>query len=97
MIINLKTMKIKTFLIIDSSGNLRLTKNSPALRMSEVSISLAVEIPDAVFNKPSLSAKITILDSEIDRNLSAEVQSNVIDAIKESTGMEVKLIIDDKA
>lgn len=88
-------MKINTYIIIDHYGNARLTKKVPALRMYEVSIALSLTIPDAVFTKPSMSASIVISDSEVDRNLSAEMKTNVIDAIKESTGMEVNLIIDE--
>jgi hypothetical protein len=73
---------------------LRVTKNKPALERNEVPIKLNLELPVVLFQRPSLQANITVpaghpLSSEI----TADVQDNVAEAIRQATGMEVSITV----
>lgn len=77
-------------LILRSNGDVRVTRSSPALARDEVSMSLNVTLPDAVFSRPELRATIA-LDSApqtLDLNIDAAAE-----ALKQSLGIDVTLTV----
>lgn len=82
-------MKVKNHLIINARGSARVTKRRPGLEWDEIAIALDIELPDALFRKPHLSASITIPNEAARPNIiEAVTAENVQDAINESTGLE---------
>lgn len=93
-------MKITPYIIIKRTGQYvynrkytsRMTVGSPALASNEIAIKLSLEVPDAIFDKPALEAKITIPEEAVSKPvISAETIDNVQDLIKQNLGFEVKL------
>lgn len=89
-------MQISQYIVIKKTSkwrySSRMTKGSPALASNEVAIKVALEIPDAVFDKPSLEAKIVIPKEAVSKPvIEAQVIDNVEQIIKQNTGFEVKL------
>lgn len=81
-------MKVKKWLTITSRGSARLSQGKPMVRTDEVSILLSINLPDTLFNKPRLEAKIEIPEEAVGPDvLNSEVIENVKDAIKQSTGL----------
>lgn len=89
-------MKISQYIIIKKknkwSYGSRMTKESPALASNEIAVKVSLEIPDAIFDKPTLEAQIVVPEEAVSKPvISAEVIDNVQDIIKQNTGFEVKL------
>lgn len=87
-------MKVSCYLFVNSVGSVRITKMRTAPKSDEVVIGLDVQLPDALFKKPHLSAVLTIPEeAAIPAELPVDVVANVHEAIRAASGMEVKLSI----
>lgn len=63
--------------------------NRPTPKGREVAMQLDIEVPDALFQKPTLQATITIdHDIPVAQVLSAEVVEVAQDAIAQATGLQ---------
>ena len=81
-------MKVKKWLTINSRGSARLTQGQPSVNWNEVSVCLEINLPDEIFRRPRLEAKIEIPKEAAGTDvLSTEVVENVKEAIKQSTGL----------
>ncbi len=90
-------MKIRTWLTVNSRGSVRTTKKRPALELDEISIALNLELPDALFTRPQLSADIKIPDEAAATEIiSTEVVEDVREAVKQATGMELNITVVDE-
>lgn len=82
-------MIIRKWLIINSNRSARLTTGRPSMRSDELSMLLEVNLPDELFRKPRLEAKITIpKEAAAKEVITANVIENVQEAIRQSTGLE---------
>ena len=87
-------MKLQCHLTVNKNGSVRVSKGKPDLSWDEVSVKINMELPDMLFKKPQLEASIIVPeDAAIPKQIDVDVQDNIINSIKEITGMEVKLII----
>lgn len=81
-------MKIKKWLTINPKGSCRITKGKPGLDWNEVAILLEIDLPDALFRKPRLEAKIIIPDeAAVAGTIKAVVADDVREAIEQATGL----------
>ncbi|GAB3937358.1 hypothetical protein [Larkinella terrae] len=87
-------MKTSFYLVVNSNGTVRTVKNRPGLDSNEISVQVALQIPDALFRKPQLQATITIPDDSVQPIvIEPDVQNNIKDAIEQATGLEIKLTV----
>ena len=87
-------MIVKRWLTINCNGAARLTNLKPCLSANEVSVKLEVNLPDALFQKPRLEAKIDIPEEAVGPSvLDANVVENVKDAVKQATGLDFSISI----
>lgn len=87
-------MNVEFYLVVNERGSVRTVKNKPGLDWNEVAIKLDLKLPDALFEKPHLSASINVGDDAVNTpNIEADVVSNIEQSILEHTGVEVKLSI----
>lgn len=85
-------MEIRKWLTISSRGAARLTQGKPTISWNEVSILLNIDLPDALFKKPRLEAKIEIPEEAVGPDcLSSEVVENVQEAIEQATGLNFSI------
>ena len=85
-------MKVKNWLTINSRGSARLTKSKPGMSVDEVSILLEINLPNAIFRKPRLEAKIDIPEDAVGPELiDSDVVENVREAIEQTTGLTFSL------
>lgn len=96
-------MKISQYIIVKKGGGYypkytsRMTVGSPALQSNEVAVKVSIEMPDEIFDKPSLVAELKVPKEAVSQPvISAEVIDNVQDIIKQNTGFEVKLEVVEK-
>ena len=81
-------MKVKKWLTINSSGSARLSCGKPNIGWDEVSVLLDVNLPDALFQRPRLEAKINIPEEAAAREvITSDVVENVKEAIETATGL----------
>ena len=81
-------MNINKWLTINSNGAARLTSGKPAIEWNEISIYLDINVPEALFKKPRLEAKINIPTEAAGPDvISTEVVENVKEAIETATGL----------
>ncbi|MBV2138546.1 MAG: hypothetical protein KUF79_17200 [Candidatus Thiodiazotropha sp. (ex Ctena orbiculata)] len=89
-------MKVKKWLTVNNRGGCRLTKGKPSLDWNEVAIFLEIELPDALFDKPRLEAKITIPDeAAVSGVIDSAVAENVQEAIEQATGLTFSVAVVD--
>lgn len=85
-------MNLRKWLIISENKSARITQGKPALRLNEVSILLDIDIPNELFRKPRLEAKIEIPnEAAMPETINAGVIENVQEAIKSVTGLDLKI------
>lgn len=90
-------MKKDFYLVISRGGSMRVVKSIPRLDWNEIAISMALELPDALFNRPSLQASITIPEDVVMKTpINAEIMDNVEDAIAQATGLNFTITVEQK-
>ncbi len=81
-------MNVKKWLTINSRGNSRLTHGKPRISVDEISILLSINLPDEIFKRPRLEAKIEIPKEAVGPDkITSEVVENVKEAIETVTGL----------
>lgn len=74
-----------------------IRKSKPSTGPNEVAVKMTVEIPDAYFETPELSAKICVPESAVKSPIiSADVQSNIAAILSEQLGMTVHVSAGEK-
>lgn len=88
-------MKTSFYLVVNAFGATRTTKTAPAVGPSEVAIFCNMELPNQLFQRPSITATIVVPEDKAQRyTIDAETQNNVLDAIQRTTGLHVKLTVE---
>jgi len=65
-------------------------KNKPATGKNEIAIKLSLELPDALFERAQLEAKIVVPDDQAGTvDISADVEDNIASVLGEQLGMVV--------
>lgn len=73
----------------------RLATRSPSLRPGEVPVYVSVSLPDALFEKPTLRATITVDDVQVPpARITADVQANIVEQLRQALGVDVKLVVE---
>lgn len=68
----------------------RLANKLPSLAVGEVPVKIDVNVPDALFKRAQLQAKITIPESAVTAPVvTAEVLDNVREILSQQTGLDV--------
>lgn len=99
-------MKITQYIIvkgkkISSYSNFRtytsrMTKGTPKLDADEVAVKVSLELPEALFDKPTLEANIEVPKEVVSKPvIDASMVDNVQDIIKQNTGFDVRLEVVD--
>lgn len=71
-------------------GTVRVTKKKPHTAKNEIALCLQLDIPDALFMKPTLQARVTVPESGgYGPVIDAEVADNIAAIIREQTGFSV--------
>lgn len=92
-------MHTRGYLIIHKAGSVRFIKGKvsyrgstvPQISMNEIALYLDIELPDALFMRPQLQAKITIPPDTAPQTIEAQVMDNCRDAIEKATGLPVRI------
>lgn len=78
----------------------RMVEKTPKLKGNEIALRLSIDLPKALFERPTLVAKMTIPDEAVPEvNISPDVTANIEEIIKQSTGLTMSVNVvpfDDK-
>lgn len=70
----------------------RMTTKLPTLAANEIAIKLEIDIPDTLFTRPSLEAKVTVPKDQVNRPvIDAVVQDNIVQEVQKQLGVEMTL------
>lgn len=89
---NVKNMMATQFdfwLVFDKSGPMKMTRTQPKLSRTKRAVFMEVVLPNAIFETPSLRAKIDVADAgtpPMTFNLNA-----ITDAVKQAVGLDIEM------
>ncbi|MVM33618.1 hypothetical protein GO755_26505 [Spirosoma sp. HMF4905] len=87
-------MKTNFFLVVNSKGSIKALKTKPGLNWDEIAISVSLNLPTSLFQKPQLNAVIDVPDTAIQPlTIETDVANNIQGAIEQATGYEVRLTL----
>jgi hypothetical protein len=98
-------MKTERYLIISSKesnwtegeyicNGFRVTKTKPSLRANEVAIKIELDVPDMLFQRPQLSAKIKVSEDRVSAPvIDATVIDNIQETIKQQHGIDLTIAL----
>jgi|SRR5581483_3900329 len=94
-------MKIDKYIIVSASPSrfgqsfkphLRMVERTPTLKGNEVGLRLLIELPDALFKRPTLEAKFSVDEKMVPKiEITPGVIKNMENLIKENIGMNVHI------
>lgn len=85
-------MKLKKYLSVRSNGSVRVTANKPSLYSDEIAIQLNLDIPNQLFEKPTLVADISIDEELAGQSLiAAETIDNAKQLISDALKLELRV------
>lgn len=85
-------MKIKQWLAISKSGITKVRKTKPDLDWNEIAVAIQLEIPDELFNRPIIDARLEIKD--VPRNaFNPEIVVNTKELIEQQTGAKINFTV----
>lgn len=85
-------MKLKKYLSVRSNGSVRVTANKPSLYSDEIAIQLNLDVPNQLFEKPTLVADISIDEELAGQSLiAAETIDNAKQLISDALKLELRV------
>lgn len=71
--------------------SIRTAKLRPTCAPHEVAVYLNVELPEALFKRPNLSATISVPEAQAPITITPEVQQNIARVIQEQLGITLQI------
>ncbi|HEX9987058.1 MAG TPA: hypothetical protein VGE45_01065 [Chloroflexia bacterium] len=82
------------YLVVTRNGAVDVYKKTPSVRADQVSVRCQLQIPQALFERPHLSATIVVPEEAArPTEISAEVLGNWQEAIQQATGLDIQLSV----
>jgi hypothetical protein len=76
-------------------STVRVTRNKPDCDATEVAVKISLELPDALFKRPSLQATIKVNDDVAPVLVDADVADNIARVVKEQMGIHLHVTAPD--
>lgn len=93
-------MRLDKYIVVEGRKNRyeqitlysRMVEKTPKLKGNEIALRLSIDLPKALFTRPTLEAKMTIPDEVVPTvEISPEVTANIEEIIKQSTGLTMSV------
>lgn len=76
------------------SATVRIVERVPTLQGNEFSLRLRLDIPDAIFERPQLSAELAVPSTSVQEiKITPDVTKKIESIIKESTGLTMNVSV----
>lgn len=95
LIVKAKVVEGRSY--VDGKPTVRVSKNKPRTEANEVAIKINLELPIGLFKRPQIVANISVPPDTSPTTITAEVQDNIANAIRESSGMDVRIVVESAA
>jgi len=87
-------MKTKFYLTVNDNGTVKATRKAQNVSINEVCMGFSLDLPDVLFRRPQIEASVTVDAKDVAPfQINADTSNMVKEAIKQSTGLEVKLTV----
>jgi hypothetical protein len=75
--------------------SVRVTERQPSLEGGEVAIKVTAALPEVLFQRPLLTAKISVPEDKCSpATIDATVAENITDIVRQQLGIDMKLVIE---
>lgn len=79
---------------VKGKPTVRVTAKKPALAKDEVPVQMTLSLPKALFRRPQITARVAVADDLAPAEISADVQDNIAQAIRDQLGVDVRITVD---
>ncbi|MBB2918292.1 hypothetical protein [Cupriavidus alkaliphilus] len=69
----------------------RVTKSKPDCAATEVPVRISLQLPESLFKRPTLQAKIVIPDGQTQFDITPEVQEGIAQAVQDRLGITLRV------
>lgn len=90
-------MRSSAWLVVSKKGIQRMAKTRPGLGAEELAVAVTVDIPDALFHRPTLAVNVTVDNIDALPVIASETIVNIEDQLRTAFGMDVSLVVRDPA
>jgi hypothetical protein len=77
-----------------SKPKFRVAIKRPATSKTEIAIKLNLGLPLALFTRPELTASVIVPEEKQPYKIDADVQHRIAEAVRESTGLDVRVSVE---
>ena len=85
-------VRVNNFSSVRKAGSIQVRKAKPGTNHDELAIRLAIDIPDSLFEKPTLSVTASVPpETGSGPEITAEVQESIADLIRSQLGVNVHI------
>lgn len=86
------------WIVVNKKGSVRSSRKYPSnIQSDEVAFSLKISLPYALFDKPRLSATVTVPESAVKEELiSEDIIDNIGETLKQSLNMDINIKVERK-
>lgn len=87
-------MKTTVYLNINSKGNVRISKTPVALKINEIRAKLSINVPDQMFDRPTINANITVDNAAMQPSqINSDLVIKAKELLQKSLGVDVNLTL----
>ena len=87
-----KFIELTRYLAIQPNGATKISTKAPRLGPNAISMLLTIRIPEAVFRKPALSARIEIpKEAGAPSTINAKTIADATEAVRQATGLTLSI------
>lgn len=79
---------------LQNKPSIKVSRGKPKTEAHEVAIKLELNLPIGLFKRPQIVASVTVADNNAPIEIAADVQDNIAQAIRQASGMDVRLIVE---
>lgn len=82
-------MKVNQWLVINRNGIVRIRKSKPSLNYDEIAMMLKIEVPNELFVRPTIEAKLQVKDIPNTGYIVPDVVIKTKELIEQQTGCKI--------
>jgi len=82
-------MKVKKWFVINKNGVVKVRKSKPGLKWNEIAMQLNIEIPNELFQRPTIEATLQVKDIPNTGYIVPDVVLQTKELIEQQTGAKI--------
>lgn len=71
--------------------SVRLTAKKPSVAPHEVAVKVEIDLPDHLFQRPALTARVTVPEGTSAPEISVDMQQAITDLIRDNLGLQLTI------